>query len=291
MDRLAAMRTFLRVADTGSFSEAARQLGLPKSLATRRVSQLELSLGVPLLVRSNRAVRLSEHGALYAPRLRELLDELDALDASLGASATQMRGSPSAFGVRWLAPLLSEFLCAHPHLVAELELIDRPVDPVDEGFDLVLTDSASVSGQYEEQPLMRFHTALVAAPAYLARAGAPASPADLKRLDIIHYVCADSGQAWRFIDDSGAEQRVIVNPRFSTSSGVIMRDVALAAQGIALLPEFLVEDDLRTQRLERILPAWHSPALLLKAVFPRRRETLTKTRLLVDFLRARLPHG
>lgn len=291
MDHLAAIRTFLRVAELESFSEAARQLGLPKSLVTKRVSRLEKTLGTPLLARTTRRVRLTEQGSLYQQRVQPLLEELDALEHSLAESDVQLRGAlriscPTSFGVRFLGPALNAFLCGHPNLTAEVLLNDRLVNPAEEGFDLVLSDHAAVSGQFQEEPLCQIGFVACAAPAYLARAGVPATPADLRQHDCIHYLHAESGHDWRFLGPAGSV-RVTVHPRLSTNNGSVMRDAALAGYGIAVLPHFLAVEDLAAGRLVAVLADTPPPPARLKAVFPRRRETVPKTRLLVEHLRAR----
>ncbi|HQW65309.1 MAG TPA: LysR family transcriptional regulator, partial [Pseudomonadota bacterium] len=178
MDHLAAIRTFLRVAELESFSEAARQLRLPKSLVTKRVNYLEQHLGTPLLARTTRRVRLTESGSLYHPRALALVEELEALEQSLGEAHVQLRGlvrvsCPTSFGVRYLGPALSGFLCAHPNLTAEVLLNDRVVNPAEEGYDLVLTDHPMISGQFQEEPMCDLALVACAAPAYLDRTGAP----------------------------------------------------------------------------------------------------------------------
>jgi DNA-binding transcriptional LysR family regulator len=292
MDQLEAVRTFLRVAELASFSEAARRLGVPKSLVTRRITQLEAHLGTPLLTRTTRSVALTEAGRLYAPRARAILEELAVLDGAVAAHDAQMRGNlriaaPTSFGVRYLGPALSEFLCGQPHLTADLILRDGPVNPASEGFDLALSDCEAVSGQFEEQPLVDFALCLVAAPAYVARAGLPTDPAALRKLDVIHYVHAESGLDWRFTSPRGEPVRVAVNPRLSSNNAAVMRDAALAGHGIALLPEFVIEEALERGALVPVLPDYLPPRLRIKAVFPRGREVIAKTRLLVEFLRRR----
>ena len=165
MDHLASIRTFLRVAEVESFSEAARQLALPKSLVTKRINALEQALGVPLLVRTTRRVRLTEPGGLYRQRVAGLVEELDALEGSISEGALQLRGllrvsSPTAFGILEMRPALAEFLQKHPDLTVELILNDQPVNPAEEGFDVVVTDTATISGQFEEQPLFVFEMPL-----------------------------------------------------------------------------------------------------------------------------------
>jgi DNA-binding transcriptional LysR family regulator len=292
MDHLASIRTFLRVAEVESFSEAARQLALPKSLVTKRINALEQALGVPLLVRTTRRVRLTEPGGLYRQRVAGLVEELDALEGSLSESALQLRGllrvsSPTAFGILEMQPALAEFLRKHPDLTVELMLNDQPVNPAEEGYDVVITDTSAISGQFEEQPLFRFDLVCCAAPGYLARRGAPQSPAELRGHDIIHYLYHDSGHELRFV--RGEERfRVLVHPRLSSNSGAVMRDAALAGEGIAILPHFLIAAELRDGRLIEVLPDYRLPQPRMKAVLPRRREVVPKTRQFVEFLQQRM---
>ncbi len=292
MDHLASIRTFLRVADVESFSEAARQLGLPKSLVTKRINALETALGVPLLVRTTRRVRLTEPGGLYRQRVAGIVEELDELEASLAEGALQLRGllrisSPTAFGILEMRPALAEFLARHPDLTIELILNDQPVNPAEEGYDVVITDTSAISGQFEEQPLFRFDLVCCAAPTYLERRSAPRTPADLREHDVIHYLYAESGHELRFMHE-GERVRVLVHPRLSSNSGAVMRDAALAGDGIAVLPHFLVAGELREGRLIEVLPDYRLPQPQMKAVLPRRREVIPKTRQLVEFLQQRM---
>lgn len=292
MDHLAAIRTFLRVAELESFSEAARQLRLPKSLVTKRVNYLEQHLGTPLLARTTRRVRLTESGSLYHPRALALVEELEALEQSLGEAHVQLRGlvrvsCPTSFGVRYLGPALSGFLCAHPNLTAEILLNDRVVNPAEEGYDLVLTDHPMISGQFQEEPMCDLALVACAAPAYLERTGVPVEPATLREHDVIHYAHNATGHDWRFDGPDGTSTRVTVHPRLTTNNGSIMRGAALDGYGIAILPRFVVEDDLAAGALREVLPGWRPPVARLKAVLPRRREVVPKTRLLVAHLRER----
>lgn len=292
MDHLASIRTFLRVAEVESFSEAARQLALPKSLVTKRINALEQALGVPLLLRTTRRVRLTESGGLYRQRVAGIVEELDSLEGSISEGALQLRGllrisSPTAFGILEMRPAVAEFLQRHPDLTVELILNDQPVNPAEEGFDVVITDSATISGQFEEQPLFRFDLVCCAAPDYLARRGAPAVPADLREHDIIHYLYHESGHELRFV--RGAERfRVLVHPRLASNSGAVMRDAARGGDGIAVLPHFLIANELRTGVLVEVLSDYRLPQPRMKAVLPRRREVVPKTRQLVEFLQQRV---
>ncbi len=289
MSHLASIRTFLRVAELENFSEAARQLGVPKSLVTRRVKALENALGTPLLVRTTRRVRLTEAGALYRQHVAGLVEELDALEDSLSVSALHFRGlmrisSPTAFGIQALRPALTQFMQQYPELTFELVLNDQPVNPAEEGYDVVITDRGTISGQFQEEPLFRFDLACCAAPAYLAARGVPKVPGDLREHDCIQYLYNDSGLEWRFA--RGEESfRVLVHPRLSTNSGAVMRDAALAGEGISVLPWFLAREDVEAGRLVEVLPEFGLPQKIMKAVLPRRRETVRRSQQLIDHLR------
>lgn len=289
MDHLSSIRTFLRVAEVENFSEAARQLGVPKSLVTRRIRHLETELGTPLLVRTTRRVRLTESGALYRQRVIGLIEELDALEGSLSDDQLQLRGlmrisSPTAFGIQALRPALGEFLRQHPELTVELVLNDQPVNPADEGYDVAITDRDAISGQFQEEPLFRFDLICCAAPAYLSERGTPQVPADLREHDCIQYLYLESGHEWRF--SRGEEVfRVLVHPRLSSNSGAVMRDAMLDGEGIAILPYFLVRQMLDEGRVTEVLPGYALPRKTMKAVLPRRRETVRRSQQLVEFLR------
>lgn len=292
MSHLLNIRTFLRVAELENFSETARQLGISKSVVTRRIRELEDALGTPMLVRTTRRVRLTESGSLYRQHVAGLVEELDALETSLADSQLQLRGlmrisAPTAFGIHILRPVLAEFFRQHPELTLELVLNDQPVNPAEEGYDIAITDRSAISGQFQEEPLFRFDLICCAAPSYLKARGTPREPNDLRTHDCIQYLYNDSGHDWRF--SRGEESfRVLVHPRISTNSGAVMRDGALAGEGITLLPYFLVRDELREGRLVEVLAGYELPQLLMKAVLPRRRETVRRSRQLVDYLRQEL---
>ncbi|MDW8478668.1 MAG: LysR family transcriptional regulator [Xanthomonadales bacterium] len=295
---MSAFRTFLRVAELESFSAAAEQLGIARSLASRRIRDLERALGVALLLRSTRRVRLTEAGNLLRARLLPLLAELDGLIAEASARQGGIEGllrisCPTSFGIVYLAPALAAFMAQHPALSAELILNDRAVDPVEEGFDLVLSDAERISGQYREEPLAAIELACVAAPAYLASRGAPESPEALRRHAVIHYLHAGTGHDWVFLGPRG-RSKVTIRPLATSNNGGVMRALALAGLGVAVLPRFLCREDLRAGALVELLPGYRVPPARLRAVLPSRAPP-PKVALLVGFLRehfrARLAEG
>jgi DNA-binding transcriptional LysR family regulator len=288
MDQLTAIRTFLRVAELENFTAAAAQLGIARSLASRRVRDLEEALGTPLLLRTTRRVRLTEAGSLYCERMTPIIEEMDAIEAAVSAGAAALRGSlrvscPTSFGISFLGPALARFMETHPDIRAEIILNDRETDPVEEGYDLVLSDSERISGQYHEEPICRVALACVAAPGYLKARGMPQTPVDLRQHQVIQYLHAGSGQDWWF-EREGERASVTVTPIATTNNGGVMRALALSGRGIAVLPRFLCGDDLMAGRLKEVLPGYTVPTARLRAVLPRRRADLPKSRLLVEFL-------
>ncbi len=288
MDWLNAFRTFLRVAELESFSVAAGQLGIARSLASRRIRDLEEALGVALLLRSTRRVRLTEAGNLLRARLAPLLQQLEGLIAEVGSRQSNIDGllrisCPTSFGIRYLAPALAGFMARHPALRIELILNDRAVDPVEEGFDLVLSDAERISGQYREEPLATIELVCVASPGYLERCGQPEQPEQLKKHAIIHYLHSGTGHDWVFLGRAG-RRKVTVLPVATTNNGGVMRELALRGIGIAILPRFLCREDLEAGRLLALLPQWQVPPARLRALLPGR-APLPRVALLVEFLR------
>ena len=266
---------------------------LPKSLVTKRVNYLEQHLGTPLLARTTRRVRLTESGSLYHPRALALVEELEALEQSLGEAHVQLRGlvrvsCPTSFGVRYLGPALSGFLCAHPNLTAEILLNDRVVNPAEEGYDLVLTDHPMISGQFQEEPMCDLALVACAAPAYLERTGVPVEPATLREHDVIHYAHNATGHDWRF-DGAGRHQHArhrasAPDHQQTAASCAARRSTATASRSCRASWSRTTSPP---ARCAKSCPAGAHRWRGLKAVLPRRREVVPKTRLLVAHLRER----
>ncbi len=291
MDRFESMKAFARVAESGSFSEAARQLRLSKSVVTKRVGQLERMLDTRLFHRTTRSVRLTDAGAAYYARTVPLLAEIDDMDSAIGEGKAEPRGdlrisSPTSFGVFHLGRALCDFQERYPRLNIEVILNDRVVHPVAEGFDLALQDAPAASSQLIERRITPVRRVVCAAPAYLRRRGTLRHPRDLAEHDCIQYSFLQTGNVWTFDGPKGKAQ-VTVAPRFTTNSGQIMRDAAVVGNGVALLPTLLAAPDLRAGRLEQVLGDWSPPPLWIAAVYPQTHRQSLKVRLLVEFLSKR----
>ena len=292
MDKFQEMRVFAAVADAASFVRAADALGLSKAAVSRHVSELEQRLGVRLMHRTTRKLSLTPEGEVFLTRCRDILAGIEASEAEISTRSETASGLlkvnvPVSFGIRQLAPLWSEFLAQHPLVTLDVQLADRVVDLVEEGFDLAvriarLPDSSLISRQLASTRLV-----LCAAPGYLARRGTPRHPADLAQHDVLGYSLLSMGDQWQFNGPQGPVT-VKVKPRIWCNNGDSCTAAAVGGAGIQLQPDFLVDQELAGGRLVEVLPGFRAQELGIYAVYPSRKFVLPKVRALVAFLAARL---
>jgi DNA-binding transcriptional LysR family regulator len=286
-DRVLALAIFVRVAETGSFSRAGREIGMAQPGVSRIVATLEARLGVKLFLRTTRKVTLTEAGAALLRRARDALAEIeDAENAARGADrlvGLLRVATPVTFGAREIATRLAPFLETHPSLDIELLMADRNVDLVEEGVDVAirlgpLADSSFTARRLESAP--RY---LLASPAYLDRRGTPAAPADLAR----HHIIGGRPPAadiWTLRDAHGCESAVGVRARLIATSVEGVVAAAVAGLGIAQLSHFACREDYRRGRLVRLLGAWSLPPIEVHALLPGGRRPSAKARAFVDYL-------
>ena len=288
MDQFKEIEAFVAVAQLGSFVKAADKLGLSKAMVSRHVSELEARLGVRLMQRSTRRLSLSDAGAEYLQRCVQILAELADANAAVSVGAVQAQGllkitAPLTFGIRHLAPLWGEFLRVHPQVELEVNLNDRVVDLIEEGYDLAVR-----IGQLEPSTLIARRIAsarllLCASPRYLQQAAPIRELADLARHDVIAYSYLATGEQWHFSGPEGARS-ITVHPRLRSNSGDTCRAAALADQGVVFQPGFLVGEDLKAGRLVQILPQYAGPELDISVVYASRQHLSHKVRAMVEFL-------
>lgn len=259
MDRLDAMKAFLAVSDLGGFAPAARHLRMSAAGVTRAVALLEADLGLALLARTTRVVRLTERGALYAERCRRILAEVDeARGVARGESASPFGRlaitAPVVFGRLHILPVVERMSAAYPDLVIRLTLLDRVVHLVEEGFDLAVRIGDLPDSSFAASVLTRVRPVLVASPGYLAEHGTPQSLADLKRHRIIGFESVGATNDWRF--GSNSRMSVTVSPMIYLNSA----DAAIAScqrgVGITRALDYQVEAAIAEGRLVRILEAF-----------------------------------
>ncbi|MEM1175073.1 MAG: LysR family transcriptional regulator [Pseudomonadota bacterium] len=298
MDRIDSMRVFTRVVDRSGFAAAAREMGLSRSAVSKAVIQLEDELGAQLLRRSTRKVTPTETGLAFYERCLQILGDVDEAIASVKELQDKPTGklrvnAPMTFGTQHLGPLVAEFMAEHIDVRVELALNDRFVDPIEEGFDLTIRIAEP---QYVTSLITReivpARRVLCAAPSYLDAASEPESPLALKEHRCLQYGYSGTASHWRLSGPDG-EQTFAIDCRMWSNNGETLRAAAVHGQGIALLPTFIVGEDLQNGRLRSVLPDYPPPELSVTALYPRHRHLSAKVRLFLDLMERRFggrPH-
>jgi len=288
-EHLSAMAVFARVVEEGSFSHAARGLGLSKSAVSKQVGRLEDRLGVRLLNRTTRQLSLTEAGTAFFEHCRQLVTDAEAAESAVTHLAAAPRGTlrvnaPMSFGQLHVAPLLPAFLQAYPELSVEMQLSDRTVDLIEEGFDLAIRIGQLRDSSLIARRLAPMRRVVCAAPAYLDARGRPQHPRELKQHECLIYSYLSSGREWRFHGGDG-ELRVPVQGRLEINNGDALLAAARQGFGVVMLPTFLAAADVKAGRLEPVLQDWcEGEAGGIHAVFPASRNLSPKVRVFVDFL-------
>ena len=292
MDKYQEMRVFTAVVDASSFVAAADSLDMSKAAVSRHVSELEHRLGVRLLHRTTRKLSLTPEGEVFLSRCRDILSSIDSSEAEISTRSVTVSGLlkvsvPVSFGINHLAPLWPEFMGLHPKLSLDVQLADRVIDLVDEGFDLAiriarLPDSSLISRQIAATRLV-----LCAAPSYLRRRGTPTHPSELVQHDLVAYSLLATGDQWQF-DGPDGQVTVKVRPRLWSNNGDSCIAASIQGAGIQLQPTFLIDQALRRGDLVEILPQFKAATLGIYAVYPTRKFVLPKVRALVEFLNSRI---
>jgi DNA-binding transcriptional LysR family regulator len=279
---------FARVAQAGSFSRAAQQLKMPVSTVSRRVSQLEEALGVPLLIRTTRSLKITEIGKAYLEHGRAIAVELERAQTL----ATNLQSIPQGtlritastdFGNQLLGPILCDFLESHPRINADVVLTERVIDLIEEGFDIAIRIGELDDSTLMARKLGDLGSALVASPAFLRKHGTPKRLADLARLECILFTGEDESGRWTLSGQGGIESPKTTS-RLKTNNIQLALDLALEGKGIALIPSFLCGAHVDAGRLQQVLKSWTHVAGPVHAVYPGQRFQLPKVRAFIDHL-------
>ena len=286
------MRLFCQVMESGSFTAAAEQLGLSKQFVSRRLIQLEDRLGVRLLNRSTRRLDVTPLGQSYYESALRLLAEVEQVEQGIAGQNSEPRGTirlsaPLSFAMAHLGCLLPLFLRQHPQVCVEVDLSDRLVDLIGEGYDLVLRIGTLEDSTLIARRIAAIERVYCASPDYLALRGTPLKPEDLTTHDCLPYGHGRQVQ-WRF---KGKLQALSVSGRMRVNNGDLLRDTAIAGLGVTYLPTFIVSEALKDGRLVKVLEDFAPEALTLSAVYPQHRQSSRPVQALVEFLRERLASG
>jgi DNA-binding transcriptional LysR family regulator len=292
MNLLDCARSFVTVAELGSFARAADRLSLSAAAVSRHIAYLEETLGERLLQRTTRKVRMTETGQLCLDRYQRILGELEDLNQLVQGSRADPQGllrisSTTLFWMKRIAPVLPEFLRRYPKIGVQVNLTERSVDLVDEGYDLALQIERPTGHSIVARSLLVLHRILYAAPAYLEKHGVPASHLDLSGHNCLVYAHSGEQVEWRFWAGDGQELRVPVQGSVRSNDANTLRLAALEGVGIGRGPLFILEEDLRSGRLVQVLPQLKSVDPDLWVVYPSRRQLAPKVRFFVDFLEER----
>jgi DNA-binding transcriptional LysR family regulator len=289
MDSLVSLRVFSTVAELRSFTSAAARLGLSPAMASKHVMRLEERLGVRLLNRTSRHVSPTEAGAAYFEETRRLLEDLDAADAAVSRSTQAPRGRLRMSAPVWMAnpqfaSMLADYRARYPEVSLEVDLSGRVVNLVEEGFDLALRATAQPGPGLIARAVADVAFQLVGAPAFLDRTGRPAALDDLQGKPLLAYSLVHSDGVVT-LGPPEARRPVKFAPVLVSGNETLMHLAAMEGMGLALLPKWLIADDVACGRLELVLPGVAVGAVgRLLAVYPSRKYLSAKVRTFLDFI-------
>ena len=288
MDRLACITAFVRVAENGGFSAAARRLNVSTTTVSDQVRALENALGVRLLNRTTRRVNLTEIGREYYERCLQILQELAEADEVVSALQVTPRGRLRVYChqglTRFIASVATTFLRDYPEVSLDLRSGDAMIDLVQEGFDLAIMPFSPPDSTLIKRALAKWRYVLCAAPGYLETHPAPRTPADLADHNFLAYAYSIWGPEFRFTDPAGREVLVRVAGNLVTTSIVLMRTAAVAGLGLWLSPPYIISDLLASGELLPLLTEYGRPEMEIVALYPHRRQLSAKVRLFLDML-------
>ena len=291
MDKLAAMRVFVKIADSGSLSSASRQLGISLTSVSRQLIALEEDLGTTLVERTTRHLSLTECGQLYYERAKQILDEVAELEGGLTmqtgvASGRLSVSAPSLLGRLRLAPMLPGFLAEQTRVAVDLMLVDRPVRLAEEGIDVALRVGPLEDSGLIVRKLDDIQLVVCAAPDYLRRRGEPATPNDLLDQDCLAFGDVPGVAEWNF-QDGEVRKSLRIPARLCANDFDALVGAALAGAGLVRVPSWQVANHLAEGRLQTVLEAYERPPVALSILTIRTRLLLPKVRAFVDYLQQR----
>ncbi len=288
MNLYTAMSVFVEVAKVGGFAEAARKLGMSTTAVSRHVADLEGELGVTLLRRTTRHVSLTEAGNRYLLRAATLLEELASLNAEISSADATPQGrlritAPPAVGNDWIAELAVDFVEAHPEIDLELDLTERMVDLVEEGYDAAIRSGPLPDSSLIAHRIVEMRYVLCASPAYLKTYGTPRQAEDLAAHRCVYWCGGSRPGRWP-LSHEGVRVQAPLRPRLQISNFAALLESARRGIGLAVLPLITVRDDLEAGRLVHVLPDCEADHGMLSLVRPPTPFEPAKLRVFIDFI-------
>lgn len=288
MDRLDAMRAFVHVVDTGSFSAAAHQLRMGQPAVSKAIAQLEDRLGIRLLLRSSRALTITEAGGDFYERAKRIVEDAHEAELAARGSSARLSGrirfsAPVTLARLHIIPRLPAFLSRHPELTIQAVLDDRRINPVEEAIDVAIRLGNQPNSTLTARRIGRCKRFVVGTPAYFRRAGVPVIPDDLKDHRTVVYAGTGTGTSWSF-RKAGVAKTVTLREDILMTAAEGTRESVLAGLGVAVASEWMFRPELQTGAVVSILQDWTLPHADLWAVFPTGKRAGVKARAFADFV-------
>lgn len=292
MDRLQTMAIFLAVVDENGFAPAARRLNISPPVVTRAVTELEQAMGVRLLTRTTRVVRLTDVGARYAVDCRRILADVAESEEAAAGSHGAPRGrlvvtAPSLFGRIHVTPVVTDYLRRYPETDVECRFLDRVVNMMEEGVDAAVRIGQLPDSSYQAVRVGQVRQVVCAAPSYLKRHGVPKTPQDLARHEVVLAAGVTAAPEWRFIFD-GQARVVKVAPRLAASSNDAAIDAVVGGFGVTRVISYMVAEHLAAGRLKIVLAKFEPPPVPIHVIHHEGRQATRKVRAFLDLAIATL---
>jgi DNA-binding transcriptional LysR family regulator len=291
MSRWEGFEELVKVVEIGTFSGAARAMGVSKGHVSQRISRLEDRLGVRLLHRTTRKLSLTELGNLYYQRCRQVIEDLDGIEQAVSEYQQRATGllkvsAPNLLGEMHVVPAIAEFLADNRNLEIELNFYSRKVDLIEDGYDVAIQVGARTDINVVNKALAKTTFQLVATPRFLNRCGTPDAPRDLKHLPCVMFTEYGTSKPWKF---KRGDEEVSVSGQchWHSNSGHCLLAAARDSLGLAYLPDYYLAEDIRLGRLVRVLEEWAGSERDVVAIYQHRRHLPAKVKLFVDFMLGR----
>jgi DNA-binding transcriptional LysR family regulator len=290
MDKLRSMEVFVAAVDSGSFTAAAERFGISAVMVGKHVRELEQRLGAALLTRTTRRQSLTEIGRQYAEQCRAILAQIDAAERGAELLHEAPRGvlkvsCAVSFGMEWLAPMIADYLAQYPEVSIDLNLNDRMIDMVEEGFDVAVRIGPLEDSSLVARPLGPYGVVICGSPDYLARRGVPQVPADLAQHECLEFSGWVPQARWRLKGEKDA--RNVPLSRLRANNSYALKQAALAGFGLVMQAEVILAQDIAAGRLVRVLDDYLPVPRPMHLLYPRSRQPTPKLSSFIDFMLSR----
>lgn len=294
MDKFESLRAFTQVVKENGFAAAARKMDLSRSAVNKLVINLENELGVQLLHRTTRKVTPTATGLAFYERCLNILHDLEEAELAVSSWQEKPQGilkvnAPMSFGTLYLGDAIANFMLKYPELQIQLTLEDRFINPLEEGYDLIIRIGKKLnSPNLITHNLTEVKIVLCASSSYLEKNNIPKNPYDLTNHCCLNYGYLNSSNKWEFINNKKEKYVVKINPILCSNNGEILAQAAVKGLGIAFLPLFIINKYVKENRLKIILPEYNAPEVVMFIMYPVNRHLSTKVKLLTKFLQTEL---